>query len=212
MTLLSTLLLTALHPAPVQPVVLDPVAAAIAPVPVVLQGTTHDRNFKYTYAELNYRMLDDDDSDAEADGLQLRGSYAFDGVENEFLRSTFVFGSWSSLEDDVDFDEWEIGAGYVHPISDKLDLVGTASLLHQEIDVGPADDDETGFELAGGGRMWVAEQFELNGRLIYRDVFDDDFGIGVGGRYHATEQLSLGADLEFVGDVDEIRIGVRWQF
>ena len=211
MTLLSTLLLTARHPGPVQPAVLDPVAAAIAPVPVVLQDTM-DRNFKYTFVELNYRNLDDEDSDAEADGLQIRGSYAFEDVQNEFLRNTFVLGSWSMLDDEIELDEWEIGGGYVHPVSDKLDLVGTVSLLHQEVDAGGADDDETGFEIAGGGRMWVAEQFELDGRLIYRDVFDDDFGIGLGGRYHATEQISIGADLEFVGDIDEIRVGIRWQF
>lgn len=212
MTLLSTLLLTALHPAPVQPVVLDPVAAAIAPVPIVLQGTTHDRNFNYTYAELNYRGVHVEDNEAHTDGLQLRGAYALDGVDSEFLRNVFVFSSWSNLGDDFDFDEFEIGAGYVHPISDKLDLVGTFSLLRQEIDNGTADDDEIGFELAGGGRMWVAEQFELDGRLAYRDVFEDDFGIVIGGRYHANDQLSFGADTEFGGDVAEIRLGVRWQF
>ena len=210
MTLFSTLLLTALQPVSVQPVALEPVGAAIAPVPAVFQDTMA-RTFKYTFVELNYRSLDDDDSNAEADGLQIRGAYAFEDVNNEFLRKTFVLVSLSKLDDDVEFDEWEIGGGYVHPVSDKLDLVGTFSLLHQEVDAGGADDDETGFEIAGGGRMWVAEQFELDGRLIYRDVFDDDLGLGLGGRYHATEQLSFGADIEFVGDIDELRIGVRWQ-
>lgn len=211
MTLLSTLLLTALQPVPVQPMALEPAATAIAPVPAVFQDTMA-RNFKYTFVELNYRSLDDDDSNAEADGLQIRGAYAFQDASNEFLRNTFVLASLSRLDDDIEFDEWEIGGGYVHPVNDKLDLVGTFSILHQEIEVGGFDDDDTGFEIAGGGRFWVADQFEVDGRLIYRDVFDDDLGLGIGGRYHATEQLSFGADLEFVGDIDELRIGVRWQF
>jgi hypothetical protein len=207
MTLFSTLLLTALPPVPVQPLVLEPVATAIAPVPVVFQDTGAGK-FKYTFVELNYRNLEDDDSNAEADGLQLRGAYAFKDASNEFLRKTFVLASLSMLDDNVEFDEWEIGGGYVHTVNDKLDVVGTLSLLHQEIE----NEDETGFEIAGGGRFWVAEQFEVDGRLIYRDVFDNDFGLGIGGRYHATENLSFGADLEFVGDIDEFRLGVRWQF
>jgi hypothetical protein len=193
-------------------VVLDPVAAAIAPVPRVSQGTTHERSFNYTYAELNYRGVHVEDNETHTDGPQLRGAYAFDGVDNEILRRTFVFGSWSNLGDDFDFDEFEIGAGYVHPVSDKLDLVGTFSLLRQEIDAGSADDDEIGFEITGGGRMWIAEQLELNGRLAYRDVLDDDFGIVIGGRYHANDRLSFGADTEFGGDLAEIRLGARWQF
>lgn len=211
MTMFSTLLLTALQPVPVQPVALEPVQAASESSSAVSQDTLA-RKFNYTFVELNYRSLDDDDSNAEADGLQIRGSYAFENVTNEFLRKTFVLASVSRLDDDVEFDEWEIGGGYVHTVSEKLDLVGTFSLLHQDVDAGAADDDETGFELAGGGRMWVAEQFEVAGRLVYRDVFDDDLGLGVGGRYHATQQLSFGADLEFVGDIDELRIGARWQF
>jgi hypothetical protein len=215
MSLFSPLLLTALLPVPVQPAALEPVGTATAPVPAVFQDTTADtmaRNFKYTFVELNYRSLDDDDSNAEADGLQIRGSYAFENVEHEFFRKTFVLASFSKLDDEVDFDEWEIGGGYVHPMSDKLDLIGTFSLLHQEVDAGAVDDDDTGFEIAGGGRMWVAQQFEVDGRLIYRDVLDDDLGLGIGGRYHATEQLSFGLGLEFVGDIDELRLGARWQF
>jgi hypothetical protein len=217
MTFFSTLLLTALPPVPVQPVAIEPLGAAIAPVPAVFQDTTAGNetlagNFKYTFAELDFCGRYDNDSNAEAAGLHIRGSYAFENVQSGFLRKTFVLASLSRLDDEVEFDEWEVGGGYVHPVNDKLDLVGTFSLLHQEIDAGAADDDETGFEIAGGGRMWVAAQIEVDGRLIYRDVFDDDLGLGIGGRYHANPQLSLGADVELIGDIEEYRVGIRWSF
>jgi len=193
----------------------DPASAPGFLDPAALQETAspsggmtyRETNFSYTYIEGNYRWLDSDDADDSIDGLDLRGSYAVNP-------NMFLLGSWSHLSDEVDLDEFRLGAGYTVPVSDEVDVYGTLSWVHAEFDFeGPGgDDDEDGFSIIGGARMWASELVEINGKLEYRDVEDSGFGIGVGARYYVTPAVSLGGEIETISGDEELLIGVRFQW
>ena len=63
--------------------------------------------------------IDTGPADVDGDGFEIGGSISF-------AKNAFAFGSYSDLDLDFGLDAslLEIGAGYHHPITPKVDLVG----------------------------------------------------------------------------------------
>ncbi len=159
----------------------------------------------YNYVEL--RFVDTEIGSADGDGLRLNGSF-------EMTEEWLLVGGYTNLDFDgnVETSALEIGAGYVHRYSPRLDIVGYGKLVRAEVDFTGGDDDDTGISLAGGVRGTFTPQFEGRATINYFNVDETDTFFEVGADYYITDQFSAGGTLEFGGDADTLTLGVRWFF
>lgn len=158
----------------------------------------------YDYAELRFVDREFDNSNADGDGLLLGGSL-------EIAPQVLITASYEDLEYNggADASTLSIGGGYVHPLEEKIDLVGYASLIRTDIDGGG---DDTGFGLAGGIRALVAPNVEARAFGNYVDVDNSDTFFELGADYWITEQFTAGLTVTIGGDADTITFGGRWYF
>lgn len=160
-------------------------------------------NFNYTYAELDLVFLELDAPGADSEvGFQLLGSA-------RVWRDLFVRASYLDVGGDADTSIVKFGAGWAFPIQERLDGYGLFQI--GRVDVHSADD--TGWLLEGGLRYAATEQIEINGLLELVDFEDTEVGLGLGGRYSFTPQLSAGLNFETISDFADIfYLGLRYQF
>ena len=165
--------------------------------------------FNYTYVEVSYDELDFDlgPVDVDGDGLTLSGSYEI----NDDWHVYAAFGS-HDLDFGIDLDTWTLGAGYVFPLKDDIDIYGRVLYIDQSADAGPASADDDGLGLQARIRARVTDEFELEGGILYVDVADSDTSLQASARYNFTENFSAGISLAFAGDTDGISVNARYSF
>ena len=165
--------------------------------------------FSYNYVELSYDENDYDLGGAEidGDGLTLSGSF-------ELTEDWHAFASYGTADLDfgIDFDAWALGAGYVYPLRDDVDIYGRVLYVDAEFDAGPGTLDEDGLGLQARIRYRVTDEFEVEGGVQHLDVFDSDTSLQAFARYYFTEEFSAALGLTFAGDTDGIGISARYQF
>jgi hypothetical protein len=119
----------------------------------------------------------------------------------------------ADLDFGFDLDTLAIGAGYVYPLKDGIDLYGRVLYIDMEVDgPGPLDADDDGLGLQFRIRGRVSDELELEGGLQYVDVADSDTSLQAGARYYFSESFSAGIGLTFGGDADGIGINARFEF
>lgn len=164
----------------------------------------------YTLGEVRLLAVDPDGGD-DADGIEVGGSLL---MHPDF----FATGALSTLGSDgangVDTDAFEIGLGYRHAASPRIDLLGIAGVVRVDRDFGGrGDDDDLGPSLTGGLRAALTHAIEVGGFLNYTELFGDgDLGLHGEGLYHLTPNFSLLAGLGLSDDSREANVGVRWNF
>jgi hypothetical protein len=171
-----------------------------------------------SFADMNYTNLEvsmvdvelgSGPFDVDGDGFELAGSF-------EITDKVFLFGEWQeqSLDFSIDGRTLEVGAGLTHGFSDKLDFVGTLSLVDSEIELGGSSADDDGLALGAGVRGRVNDSVELEGGLKYVDYDESggDTGFTFGGRYYFNQSMALGASADFADNADTLRLGFRWEF
>jgi hypothetical protein len=167
-------------------------------------------DMNYTNLEVNYLDLEVGDGfDVNGDGFEFGGSWE---LNDQF----HLFGSWQdqSLDFGIDGRTLELGGGWNHSFSDKLDFVGTLSLVDAELEAAGVTASDDGLALGGGIRSRLGDSFELEAGLKYVD-FDEsgsDTGISVGGHYYFNDSMALGANLDSNDNADTLRLGFRWEF
>jgi hypothetical protein len=166
-------------------------------------------DMNYTNLEVNYLDLDVGEGvSVNGDGFEIGGSWE---LNDQF----HLFGSWQdqSLDFGIDGRTLEIGAGWSHGFSDKLDFVGTLSMVDAELEAGGVTASDDAIALGGGIRSRLGDSFELEAGLKYVD-FDSgsDTGISVGGRYYFNDSMALGASMDSNDNADTLRLGFRWEF
>jgi hypothetical protein len=189
------------------------VTAVLLPVLSEAQETATARpqspQFDYNYVELGYDESDYDlgPFDVDGDGLTLSGSFEINDEWHAFAS----YGS-SDLDFGIDVDTWTLGAGYVFPLKEDIDLYGRVLYIDLDVDAGVATGDEDGLGLQFRIRARVTDEFELEGGLQHVDIADSDTSLQAGARYHFTEALSAGIGITFAGDTDGIGINARYSF
>lgn len=164
----------------------------------------------YTLGEARVLAADPDAGD-DADGIRLAGSVLLQ--ENFFVRGA-AMSARSGGRSGNDIDSLEIGAGMRHPASTSMDLVGTASLVRIERELGRSGDAEGwGPALTGGIRALLAPRVEVGGFLGFARVLgDNEISLLGEGLYHFTPNLSAVAGLALSDDTREANLGARWNF
>lgn len=164
--------------------------------------------FNYTYVQIGYDELDFDVGpfDVDGDGLTFSGSYEI----NDDWHVYASFGSFDLDPGNADIDTWTLGAGYVFPLKEDIDIYGRVLYIDQSADVPSLDED--GLGLQARIRARVTDEFELEGGIQYTDIVDTDTSLQAAARYNFTENFSAGITLNFAGDTDGIGINARYSF
>ncbi len=132
------------------------------------------------YADgLSYSNLTASYGQIDFDGLNADGDRLGVGASAEIGESFFVFGSYGVGEIDdgvfsIDVDSWNAGIGYHMPMSDSVDLVTSLSYEYVDISLplGLGSVDDNGFGLGVGIRYAANEQVEINAGIKYVDFSD----------------------------------------
>ena len=173
--------------------------ALVAAIPFAAQA---DDNLSYTYVEGDYVNVDGD-----ADGFGVRGSV-------EFGDSGFYgLGGWRSVEVDdtsIDVDNWELGVGYAHGVSQNVDLLG--ELAYNQYDVEGFDED--GYRASIGVRGSFTPNFEglVKANYLDGDNSDGDFTGTLGAQYKFTKVWGVVGEAEFGDGGETYTLGVRASF
>jgi hypothetical protein len=188
--------------------------ALLVPALVAAQEAQEARpsepEFEYTYVEISYDETEFEigPGEIDGDGLTISGSFE---LNNEW----HVFASYGQADLDFgfDLDTLAIGAGYVFPLQNDIDLYGRVLYIDMEVDgPGPLDADDDGLGLQFRIRGRVSEELELEGGIQYVDVADSDTSLQAGARYYFSDSFSAGIALTFGGDTDGIGINARFEF
>ena len=165
-------------------------------------------DMNYTNLEINYLDLDVGEGvSVNGDGFEIGGSW-------ELNDSFHLFGSWQdqSLDFGIDGRTLELGAGWSHGFSDKLDFVGTLSMVDAELEAGGVTASDDGLAIGGGIRSRLGDSFEVEAGLKYVDLEESDTGIQLGARYYFNDTMALGASIDDNDYLDTLRLGFRWEF
>ena len=163
-------------------------------------------SFRYDYVEAALAF-------GELDGLRLGGSLHIEGSWIALARFEYLTEDEGST--DVDLLLLGGGVGYVHPVEQNLDVIGSAEVEVGEAEVdGPnrsEDDDDAGLRLRAGARFQATEQLELAGGLSWSTIFDEDLGADAMALYAFGQDLSGLLGIEFRDDTFAV-LGVRFGF
>ena len=214
-----------------------------------LSGGLQAADFSYRYFEISGDVSATDNTsmgaagDADGSFAALRASYEFAGVWH--LRAGYSRESKSFANDVADTrltlhtDQrfLEFGAGYHHEVSERTDVYAEALVLDTRVDHdlpvitpsmrGPPTVSKRvgvlegqGFGVGLGTRYWIAEGYELEGRVGIVDILSEkEVTVAVGGRMHSSRNFALGAHVSFSkssdANFDNIRklgLSLRYQF
>ena len=164
-----------------------------------------------TWIEGNYINVDGD-----ADGHGIRGSFEF-GESN-----VYGLAGYSRIGIDgtpFKLDGSELGVGYAHPLSDRLDLVAEAAYVDTEA-AGFVTTDGTGiintegYRASVGLRSALTDKLEGSVRANYVDLdqVGDDFSGTLGAMYKFTPTWGLTGDVTFGDDAETYQLGLRASF
>lgn len=166
----------------------------------------------FAFADLSYNYLSAGyvfDGEFDAAGVDLDG-FAFGG-SFAVINNVYLFGNYQMLETDpgdVDFDRFDLGAGFHTPVADNIDL--DISLAYTDIEIGSFDDD--GYQLKAGVRGLPSNVFEWSAYLVHEDINESDTGFELGARYFFVDDMSAGLALRDVSDVETLAINFRVDF
>lgn len=156
----------------------------------------------YNYVEGGYAATN---SDLDADGFGVNASVA---VHPNF----HIFGAYTNQDIDhsnLDFDQWRIGVGYNHPISQNADLV--TRVAYEKFDAGVINPD--GYSVEVGLRGAMTPNFEGHALVGYEDFgrqYGDDFYGRLGAVVKFTPNWGLSGDVKFVSGDTQWFIGPRF--
>ena len=174
----------------------------LAAAPIAAQA----EDMSYSFIDLGYAETNLDGGPT-GDGFGARGSIGF--AENFFGFADYLTQDFGLQ----DIDIYSIGLGGHMDLSDSVDLVGRVGYLSANASNDGASA-EDGFMASAGVRARPAQQFELEGNVIYRDLGGgaDDTAVAVGARYFFTDMFAVGAEYEMSDDADTWFAGVRLSF
>ena len=173
--------------------------AAAAAVPFAASAAD---GLSYTSVEGGYVATNTDGGDA--DGWGLKGSAALN-------QNFHVFGDFANqtIEDsDVDFDQWRVGLGYNHQISQHADLL--TRVAYEKFDAGSGIDSD-GYSVEAGVRGAMTPMIEGYALAGYEDgdEYDGDFYGRLGAQVKFNPNWGVAADVKLADGDTQWFIGPR---
>lgn len=186
-----------------------------------VSGSVGAAGVSYNYVEAYYLSSDLDDTDVDADGVDI-------GFSGLIAPNAFLTASYTDLESDrfsgpfggtfvAQGRTYAAGFGVRQALNPTVDVFAGISFIYAEARIkgsgGSEEDDDTGFGLNAGLRAALAPSMEGLLRVDYVDVFDDDSTALTGGLLlHLSPAISLGAAYSIDDDAKTWRAGARFNF
>ena len=186
-------------------------AAIIFVMSMLVSGVSFAENVSYTYVRLGYvnTEIDAGPINVDGDGLELDGSFGF-------ANNAFAFGTYSDLDFDfgIDASLLELGGGYHHRITPKIDLVGRLGYVRSDINTSFGNADDDGLLLSGGVRSRITNSIEGRAALNIRTIDSgaNDTELDLGGDYYVTDRITVGLGLRLGDDATTWFLGGRYSF
>jgi len=160
----------------------------------------------YNYVEAGYAMTDLKNL-PDADGFAVKGSVAFHP-------NFHVFGEYSNQEFDnsnVDFDQWRLGLGYNHQITQRTDLL--TRVAYEKVDFGSGLDGD-GWSVEAGARSALTKHLEGYALAGYEDgdQTDGDFYGRLGATVKFNQNWGISGDVKFSGSDRQWFVGPRFSW
>ncbi len=145
--------------------------------------------FDYTFVEGGFvsSEINVGGTDADGDGLQFAGSYAFNDQIHfiaKYVDQNYDFG--------IDTTTISFGAGISQVLNRDWDFIGQLSYVSLDTNTGG---DDGGLGLMGGVRGRVRPDVEVDAGINYTDVGASDTSLFVSGRYFLSNTLTVGGGL-----------------
>ena len=177
---------------------------------VLLAGGVSAAELSYDYLELRFvdSELDAGVNDIDGDGIKIGGSY-------QIADNVHTFGSYQTLDfDGVDFNAFEIGAGYMTTIAPSTDFVARVAYINGEVETGIGDIDDSGYSLSAGFRRMLRSDIEARAFINHVDLDESggETSLELAGDYFFSDQFAAGLSLEFGDDATSWSIGGRYFF
>lgn len=156
----------------------------------------------YNYVQGGYVATNTDSGDA--DGWGLAGSAALS-------QNFHVFGNFANqdLKDaNADFDQWRVGVGYNHQVSQRMDLV--TRVAYEKFDAGNGLDAD-GYSVEAGVRGAMTPMLEGYALAGYEDGndYDGDFYGKLGAQVKFNQRWGVAADVKFADGDRQWFVGPR---
>lgn len=156
----------------------------------------------YNYVQGGYVTTNTDSGDAQGWGVS--GSAAF-------TPNFHVFGDFANQEIDdtnVDFDQWRVGVGYNHQISQHADLL--TRVAYEKFDAGSGIDAD-GYSVEAGVRGAMTPSLEGYALAGYEDgdQYDGDFYGRFGAQWKFNRNWGLNADVKLADGDTQWMVGPR---
>lgn len=131
-----------------------------------------------------------------------------------FADEWYAFAGLADLEFDFDVDgtELEFGVGWHNALTETVDLLAEAAYVSVDLDSAFGSADDDGFGIGVGLRGAAWEQVELEARINYVDLDDSDTSVSFAGRYYFSETLAIALGLSFSDDATGWSFGLRGEF
>ncbi len=121
--------------------------------------------------------------------------------------------SWENRRDATTVCSSLFESMFRYGLNEALDLVGEVGYADVEVDPRFGDlDDNRPYHLSGGLRWMATDRVELNGKVSYVHLDDagSDTTFQIGGLFHSTADLAVGASAEFGDDANTCNLGIRY--
>jgi Ax21 family sulfation-dependent quorum factor len=156
----------------------------------------------YNYVQGGYVATNTNSGDA--DGWGLGGSAAL-------TQNFHVFGNFANqdLKDvDADFDQWRVGVGYNHQVTQRMDLV--TRVAYEKFDAGN-NLDADGYSVEAGVRGAMTPMLEGYAMAGYEDGdnYDGDFYGKLGAQVKFNPNWGVAADVKFADGDQQWFVGPR---
>ncbi len=157
----------------------------------------------FNFVEVGFTQLDIDNSPFEPDGFELDFNY-------ELSDNVYLSADHAKVDEaNVDMKMTNLGIGFKSDINNSSTVFAQIDWANYEA----ANYDEKGYKLSAGIRSNVTENIELTGAYEYLDIDDESANYYVvGAAYKFSDALSLYADYKLESDVDQMSLGVRFNF
>ncbi|HRX53567.1 MAG: hypothetical protein R3F31_00755 [Verrucomicrobiales bacterium] len=171
--------------------------------------------FQYGYLDAGYYLYEFDNAVIEsANGFA--GTLSIPIVDSFFVKASAGFASPKSKSgEDLNYLNWDLGAGVGLPIFEQMDLVLEGGMAHQRFTSSILDDpiDGWGWYASPALRLMIGDLLELNGGVTLQNVKSDGtLSVDVKALLHLTPSVSLTGGVSFSEDVNRYGVGMRISF
>ena len=137
-------------------------------------------DFSYNYFGAGYTRINLDDGFVDIDGDAFGLNGSYEINESFYVFAGYGMGEFEEAGVTVDMDTLRAGIGWHTPLSDRVDLVTDLSYEYIDLSAFGVSVDDNGFGLGVGLRFAATDNVELNAGINYVDFGDGGDDTGFG--------------------------------